>query len=203
MTELLSASAENYKGFIKIWKTHKQTGESELLVSKPNKILYQGSDLLAYALAGIKYAKISHICVGYANYDDTDNSFSPPVIDKDYNTLPFSSYGVASSYLDYGYFRLPLSYSPTFQASSTDYEHNTVIFTAIMSFDAEPSGQSVDFETASNPTTQSHLFEVALSAALDPTTPNKDQIFSRATFTPIMFDPSYNLTISWGVQFVS
>lgn len=204
MTEQLSATSKHYSGFFKIWRTDKTTGETELLVSQPNKILYQGADLLAYALAGIKYARISHVYVGYANYDDTDNTFDPPIIDKDYSTLPFSSYGVVDSdYADFGYFRLPLSYSPTFQTSSVSYDHNTVVFTTIMSFDSEPSGQSVDFKYATDPTSQSHLFEVALSAALDPTTTSKDQIFSRATFNPIMFDPNYNLTISWGVQFLS
>jgi hypothetical protein len=201
MSELLNT--KTFKGFFKIWKTHKDTGVTELVVDQPNKILYQGADLLAYALGGIKYAKISHVYVGFSNYDDED-VFDLPIIDKNYNTLPFSSYGVeGGDYEDYGYFRLPLSYTPTFQASSTDYEHNTVVFTTIMSFDASPSGQSAEFQFADNPTTQSHLFEVGLAAALDPTTTNKDQFFSRATFTPIMFDPSYNLTISWGIQFLS
>lgn len=196
-------NANQFSGFIKIWKTHKETGVSELLISKPNKILYQGSDLLAFALAGIKYAKISHVYVGFKNYNDGD-TFDLPIIDKDYNTLPFTSYGVVDGdYVDYGYFRLPLSYSPTFQPSDVTYEHNTVIFTTIMSFDSSPSGQSASFQYADHAGTQSHLFEVALSSALDPTTTTNDQIFSRATFTPIMFDPSYNLTISWGVQFLS
>lgn len=201
MSELLNT--KTFRGFFKIWKTHKETGKTELVVDQPNKILFQGADLLAYALGGIKYAKISHVYVGYANYDDAEE-FELPIIDKNYNTLPFTSYGVdATDYEDYGYFRLPLSYTPTFQASSPDYEHNTVIFTTIMAFDAQPAGQSADFQFADNPTTQSHLFEVSLAGALDPTSTTKDQFFSRATFTPIMFDPSYNLTISWGIQFLS
>lgn len=201
MSERLTT--KNFSGFFKIWRTNKVTGESELVVDKPNKILYQGADLLAYALGGVKYAKISHVYVGFANYDDGDD-FEAPIIDKDYSTLPFTSYGLDSGdYEDYGYFRLPLSYTPTFQASSEDYDHNTVIFTTIMSFDADPAGQSADFQYSDNAGSQSHLFEVALSAALDPTTTLKDQIFSRATFNPIMFDPSYNLTISWGIQFLA
>lgn len=201
MSELLNT--KNFKGFFKIWRTHKETGKTELVIDKPNTILYQGSDLLAYALGGIKYAKISHIYVGYSNYDDGD-TFDLPIIDKNYNTLPFSSYGVEDGdYVDYGYLRLPLSYTPTYQASSTDYEHNTVIFTTVLSLDASPGGQSAEFQFADNVGSQSHLFEVGLSAALDPTTTTKDQVFSRATFTPIMFDPSYNLTISWGIQFLS
>ena len=195
---------KNYNGFFKIWRTNKQTGESELVVSKKNLILYQGSDLLAYSLAGIKYAKISHIYVGYENYDETDNDFDVPIIDKDYDTVPFSSYGVAEGeYEERGYFRLPLSYNPTFQASTTDYSHNTVVFTTVVAFDASPSGQSADFEFSDATPLQSHIFEVALSAALDPTSATSDLVFSRATFDPIMFDPAYNLTISWGIQFLS
>lgn len=201
MSELMNT--KNYSGFFKIWKTHKNTGEQKLVVDQANKILYQGSDLLAYALAGIKYAKISHVYVGYENYADGD-AFELPVVNKDYNTAPFNTYGVeAGAFEERGYFRLPLSYSPTFQSSASAYEHNTVIFTTIMALDSSPEGQSADFIFSDGSPTQSHLFEVALASALDPTSSSKDAIFSRATFSPIMFDPSYNLTISWGIQFLS
>lgn len=201
MSELMNT--KNYSGFFKIWKTHKETGKQELIVSQPNKILYQGADLLAFALAGVKYAKISHIYVGYENYPQGDE-FELPVVDKDYFTAPFNTYGVESGAFEQrGYFRLPLSYSPTFQASSTLYDHNTVVFTTIMALDSNPEGQSADFIFSDGDPAQSHLFEVALSSALDPTSASKDAIFSRATFNPIMFDPSYNLTISWGIQFLS
>ena len=149
-------NTKNYSGFIKIWKTHKETGEQELIVSQPNKILYQGADLLAFALAGIKYAKISHIYVGYENYPQGDE-FELPVVDKDYFTAPFNTYGVESgAFEERGYFRLPLSYSPTFQASSTLYDHNTVIFTTIMALDSNPEGQSADFIFSDGDPAQRH-----------------------------------------------
>jgi hypothetical protein len=173
-----------YSGFFKIWQVDKKTGAKELVISKPNMILYQGADLLAKALAGVKYASISHMYVGFQN-----GAVTPTTIDKT-NSSPFSSF-VAPK----GYLRLPISYNPSFLAQ-TNYSGNTVIFTSII---ASTAGAHGDTFTASS----SNICEVGLAAALNPENDGEDLFFSRATFDPIVYDSNYNLTISWGVNFLA
>jgi hypothetical protein len=193
MTDKLS-----YSGFFKIWKVHKKTGKSELVCSKKNMILYQGADLLAKALAGVKNAKVSHMYIGYKTVADI-SGFVPPTIDKEYSN-PFTDYDVAVGLEDLGYLRLPLSFTPTY-LSSDDYDNNTVIFTSVVSNNTT-AFSGADFED-SGEAAPSHMFEVALVAALDPTGASQDKIFSRANFDPIVYDSNYNLTISWGIQFLA
>lgn len=185
-------------GFFKIWKVHKQTGARELVIDKKNMILYQGADLMALALAGVKNAKVSHLYVGYKTTADI-SGFVPPTIDKEYSNK-FEDYDNAVGLEDLGYLRLPLAFTPTY-LSTTDYENNTVIFTAVVSNNTSSFGGADFFD--SGEATPSHLFEVALVAALDPTGSTKDKIFSRANFEPIVYDSNYNLTISWGIQFLA
>lgn len=180
-----------FNGFLKIWRTEKATGKTELIVDKPNLVLYQGADLLAYSLAGRPNAKISHMYVGYI--DDASLSPTPSkVIDKQYSD-PFSSY-----VFPYGYLRLPLTFPPTF-LNDTNYEHNIPIFTVMITTATAQGGAPF---TASGPT-PSWIFEVAAVAALTPSLVTDDKLFSRVSFTPIKYDSSFNLTISWGVKFVA
>lgn len=192
----------NFAGFYKIWRVHKVTGEKELLVDKKNMILYQGSDLLALALGGFKNAKLSNMYVGYVNVDPGDiGDFTPTTVDKDYS-VPFTAYGTGL-HADKGYLRLPLAYAPNYQASTSDYDSNQVVFTSIISADQSNTGGE-DFLFADDVSgTPSHIFEIGLAAALDSASSAKDIIFSRANFTPITYDQNYNLTISWGIQFLS
>lgn len=189
----------NFQGFYKIWRVHKETGKSELLVDRKNLILYKGSDLLAMALGGFKNAKVSNMYVGYVNAADPLSGFTPTTIDKEYS-VPFSAYG-SGAHTNKGYIRTPLAYTPTYQGSTSDYTSNQVIFTSIISADQTRTG-GADFKFADD-STPSHIFEIALVAALDPASASNDLVFSRANFTPIKYDQNYNLTISWGVQFVS
>jgi len=197
MTENLNLT--NFAGFYKIWRVNKHTGESELLVDKKNLILFQGSDLLGLALGGAKNAAISNVYVGYINAANPLTDFTPTTIDKEYS-VPFSAYGTGL-HSDKGYLRAPLAYLPTYQGSTSDYDSNQVIFTAIISSTQSATG-GADFLFADD-STPSHIFEIALAAAIDPGSTSKDLIFSRANFTPITYDQNYNLTISWGIQFLS
>lgn len=187
----------NCSGFFKIWRVNKETGNRELLVDKKNMILYGGADLMAQALAGVRYAKISHMYIGYKTTASL-GAFTPPTIDKEYSNQ-FSDYNT-TGLEDLGYLRLPLAFTPTYLAS-TNYENNTVVFTAVVSSSAEAQGGAIFAD--SGEAAPSHIFEVALVAALDPTGSGQDKIFSRANFDPIVFDSNYNLTISWGVQFLA
>jgi len=187
------------RGFFKIWAVHPKTGERILLREQDNMILYQGADLLAKALAGVQYANISHMYVGYKNW--VDGSFTKPTVDKEY-TIPIASYGTPGTYADFGYLRPSLAYSPSF-LNQPDYDSNIVLFTNIITTSNVGEGSSADFRDSDYVGDPSQLFEVALVAALDPSGSSQDVIFSRAQFTPLLYDPNYNLTITWGVQFVA
>jgi len=183
-------------GFFKIWKTDRVSGKSELVVDKKNMILYQGADLLAQALAGAKNSKISHMYVGYKTIADI-TGFVPPTIDKEYSNK-FVDYNNVTGLEDLGYLRLPLAFTPSY-LGATNYDNNTVLFTAVVSNNTT-SFSGADFNDSGD-VTPSHLFEVALVSAGDATSAVKDKIFSRANFTPIVYDANYNLTITWGIQF--
>lgn len=189
-----------YAGFYKIWKVDKRTGNSELIVDKKNTILYQGADLLAKALAGVRYASISHMYVGYK----TTNSivgFTPPEIDKAY-TNKFEDYNTVPAFTDLGFLRLPLAFSPAY-LSTTNYDNNTVVFTSVVTSSSSPATEACAEFHDSGEADPSYLYEIALVASLDPTSMNSDLLFSRANFEPIVYDTNYNLTISWGINFTS
>lgn len=193
-------SFKKMRGFFKIWAVDPITGKKELLVDKENMILNAGADLLASALAGVKYTHVSHMYIGYKNHaDDTFYPGSVPTVDKEY-TVKFTDYNTGS-YTDFGYLRVPLSYSPSFIAQ-TDYENNVAIFTAVVTTASAANGSTATFkdDTQVNP---SHIFEVALVAATEPTSQTGDKVFSRAQFEPLLYNNSYNLTITWGVQFLA
>lgn len=193
-------NSKYYKGFFKIWQVNKETGKRELLRDQPNMILNEGADILAQALAGVRYAAISHMYIGYKN--NIDDSFDKPTIDKEYSNK-FTAYG-SGSFTDFGYLRLPLAYAPSFLAQE-DYASNIALFTSVVATADNANGaafRSSDYEgNVSTPPSQ--IFEVALVAALDPTGANQDKVFSRANFEPLLYNPNYNLTTTWGVQFLA
>ena len=184
-------------GFINIWAVNPKTGEKHKLCSTKNTILYSGSDLLSMALAGVEKAKISHMYVGYYNGDPVDIAgFS--AVDKA-NTDPMTGYTSGDAK---GYIRLPLAYSPSF-IGQTNYTKNVPLFTSILT--DPPSGESGS-ATFNNKDagTPSQIFEVGLAAELITNNVSGDVQFSRARLTdPLTYDPSFNLTITWGVQFTS
>lgn len=182
------------EGFIKIWKSDPITGKSELIVDKKNTILYTGSDLLAKALGGEPNTAISHMYLGYSN-----NSGQPApgyTIAKDATTF--------STTTPLGYLRVPLTFPASF-LKETNYDNNIVVFTILIN---NASGYQVTTGSpAALTTTTSAFFEAALVSALDPAgTVNshpKDKIFARVAFERVTYDSSFNLTLSWGVKFVS
>lgn len=195
----ITSSALKPTGHIKIWRVHKQTGAKELLVDKSNTILYSGADLMALALAGTsRYAFISHMYLGYKTTASM-SGFTPPTIDKAYS-VPFTSYD-STGLEDLGYLRLPLAFSPNF-LSTADYDNNTVIFTAVVTTGSGDTSSGAVFHD-SDDAEPSHLFELGLVAALNPLSSSADKVFSRTNFEPIIYDPNYNLTVSWGIQFTA
>jgi len=174
------------KGFVKIWKTDKITGKPELVVDQPNTVLYGGAQILSYALSGNNAASIYGMYIGYCN----SVSFTPPTVDLAY-TSKFQNF-VAP----FGSLREALSHTPTY-LTTTNYTDNIPIFTVdITTASASVAGAAFVPGT-------SNIYEIGLVSALTPSSSAGDVIFSRTQFNPITYDSNFNLTISWGVQFLA
>lgn len=178
-TEILNAD-KALEGFVKIWKVHPSTGESSLVVDKPNLILRGGTQIIAKALGGAAGFGIYGMYIGYNNA----TSFTPPNIDVGY-TSTFSSQSTAP----FGYLREPLTFTPNYMSTAGGYVDNTVLFSTMITSAAAAGGAAFTNGT-------SNIYEVALIAA--PTT--GDVVFSRTNFTSIKYDSTYNFTITWGVR---
>ena len=200
--EVQPGDALKKSGKIRIWRVDPKSGRRELVVSKKNMILNQGADLLAKALAGEPYAAISHMYIGYKNTTSFTYPDDAPTIDKIYS-IPFSAYGSSGTYEDFGYLRLPLAYTPSF-LEQEGYNGNVALFTSIIaSSDNDHGAAFTSTEASHGGHPPSQIFEVALVAALDPTSQSQDMIFSRANFNALEYNPSFNLTTTWGVQFLA
>ncbi len=173
----------SFKGFLKIWKVDKASGQKSLVVDKNNLILAQGAGLLASLLSGTLSSGISHMYVGFNN----NSSFTPPTIDTAYS-VPFS--GFTSPF---GYLRVPLAFPASF-LSDTNYVSNTVIFTSMVSAASSFGGATFTSGT-------SNIYECALVATPGASS-QTDVVFSRVNFNQIQYDASSVLTISWGVKFL-
>lgn len=185
------------QGFYKIWQVNPSTGERQLLRDSKNLILYSGADLLAKAMAGVKYSNISHLYIGYKN--NTDGVFDRPTLDKAY-TDKFSSYG-SGLFEKFGYLRVPLAYSPSF-LNQSNYQNNIVVYTGIVTSGVDTNGAAFQDQSYGG-TEPSQIFEIGLVSATEPSGPGGDQIFSRAHFDALLYNPNYNLTITWGIQFTA
>jgi len=175
-----------FKGFVKIWRVHKQTGEKTLVVDKDNTVLNLGAGLLASLLSGSTGTGISTFYVGFNN----NESFTYPTIDTSYSQ-PFNQLDAGAGF---GYLRLPLAFPPSF-LSDSGYTNNTVIFSTIIA-------SATSFYGATFTSDTSQIYEIAL-VATPSSNPNDDIPFARINFNQIEFDSSYALAISWGIKFLA
>jgi hypothetical protein len=138
-------------------------------------------------LAGQPHAKISHFYIGYNN--NAGFTGTATIIDKTNSTFLIDA--------NYGYLKIPLTF-PASYLEEPNYQHNIVVFTILLANpDPFKQGASPIFNSSSK------MFEIGLVAALNPDGNNNDAVFSRAQFTPLQYDPGFNLTISWGIRFSS
>jgi hypothetical protein len=174
--------ASLFKGHIKVYRTHKASGKSELVVNKPNTIVFTGADIMARCLGGEENSAISHFYIGYNNSE----SFSPP---------PITLYSKASDFslfvAPFGYLRLPLSWVPSY-FNETNYNSNIAVFSTVIATATASGGAAFTSGT-------SYIYEAGMIAATDPLDPTQDILFNRANFTPILFNSAYNLTIVWAI----
>lgn len=180
-SEILKAN-QSLAGFIKIWKTDPDTGESFLIVDKPNLILKGGAKILAQTLGGNSSYNIWGMYIGYNN----TASFTAPNIDIEYSNT-FAARADAS----FGYLREPITFTPTF-SSSSGYDSNTVLFSTMITSATRVAGALFN--------SNSRIYEVALIAAPSVNDVSKDVVFSRTNFNPILYDNTYNFTVTWGVR---
>ena len=173
------------KGFVKIYREHKLTKQTELLVDKSNMILKGGAKLLAQSLSGDAGSKIWGMYIGFNNSAD----FNKPLITVDYGN-PFNKLNEISP--SFGYLREPLTFPASF-SSSEGYDKNTVLFSTMITSASSVGG--AEFQNGS-----SYIYEVGLIAAPEPSDISKDTVFSRTNFNQILYDSSYNFTITWGVR---
>jgi hypothetical protein len=185
--ELFKLNGSGLIGAIKIWKTDKSNGESVLVADKPNLVTREGASLAAAALSGLPNSKITHMYVAY---------FAPatsPTLPTPAKSDTVASYASLISDPVFGYARIPLSTSPDF-FSDTGYTDNNVLFTTVLSSDVPTFGAAFEDEVT--------VYEAGLISARN-TNPADDRLFSRATFNPIVYDESFNLTVAWAIKFTA
>jgi hypothetical protein len=173
-------------GFVKIWRTSPATGEQELLLEKQNLILKGAAKIVTSSLAGLPDSKIHGMYIGFNN---NLTGYTPKAIDTDYTNKFYNYSG------DFGCLREKLTFPPTF-ISSPGYEafSNTVLFSTIVTTSSSIRGAEF------NETSQIH--EVALFNAPNENDISQDIIFSRTNFNPIVYNSSYNFTITWGIRII-
>jgi len=173
------------KGFVKIYRHNILTKETELIVDKSNMILRGGAKIVAKTLAGDNSSKIWGMYIGFNN-SLTFTKEDAPQITPSYGN-PFSNFESP-----FGYLREPLTFPAAF-SSSEGYDSNTVLFSTMITSATKVAG--ADFQDGT-----SNIYEVALIAAPESSDLSKDTVFSRTNFNPILYDASYNFTITWGVR---
>ncbi len=177
---------KSISGFVKVWKSSPDTGESELIVDQPNLILYGGAGIMAHALGGDPNYKIWGMYIGYNN----NANFTRPVIDVDYSQ-PFNA---LSSEDGFGYLREPLTFPATY-LSDLSYEDNTALFSVMISSATAAGGAEFISGT-------SNIYEVGLVCAPDLSNSTRDIVFSRTGFNQVRYDSNFNFTITWGIKFL-
>jgi hypothetical protein len=173
------------RGFIRVLQINHNTGTTTVWDSKPNMILYTGANLMAKAIAGEPNAKITHMYVGFTNNNDT-----PSTVTLD-NTDPINQYTGTK-----GYLRLPLAYTPSFLTSDVNHDENIPVFSASVANPISNGGAA--FETG-----VSKMFEIALVSEQSSTDASQDIVFSRAQFTPLLYNNLYAVTLQWGIEFIA
>lgn len=185
--DTISQPVKNMEGFVKIWKTHNKTGESQLVVDKKNLILYTGAQVLSYAISGKQNYNLNYFYIGFNN----NSSFTYPTIDLAYSQ-PFNQLSIPGGF---GFLREPLAFSPSY-LSDVNYTDNTSIYTVQISSATQFYGNTFTSGV-------SNIYECALVAAPVPSSAASDIVFSRVNFNQIQYDSNFAITISWGLKFLA
>lgn len=177
-------------GYVKVWKIDKSSGAKELVVDQKNLVLNGGATVLSYALSGKLNSNIWGFYIGYNN----NESFTPPVIDTAYT----NKFQALSSSAGFNYLREPLTFSPSYM-STEGYVDNVALFSVLVS---ASNGVKTGISDPQFIGGVSNIYEVALVASPNPNDHSSDIVFSRTNFSPIQYDSSSALAITWGIKFL-
>ena len=165
---------QHAQGRVRIWEHSPELGYGKLLLDRPNLITKIGAGLAAQAIAGLPNCSITHIYVGYNNSGDSTPTISDTV----------------SSFSTYAAF--PLAFSPSFSSTDSSYVNNLAYFTTyITGTTLPPSGSGLP--------SSSNIYSLGLvnrSGSIN-------SLFSKIAFSPITYDGTHGLAISWGVTFTA
>lgn len=181
----------SFSGFIEIWKTHKESGCKEQILSQPNKVLIPGATMLARALAGNPNSFVNGIRVGYTNV----STYQSPII-----STASTQYGPDVTPGGGGLINwatAKLNVAPVFQASSGYSEsQNVVVFTAIISSALQSNNVGEHLQFANN----HYIFDLSLVSDVS----GNILPFSRTKLSSmIQFTNVFDLTVLWGVKFTA
>ena len=163
-------------GRVRIWSLNPDRSFDKLIFDKPNLITNQGADIAARALSGQPYTSISHI---YAGYNNTGSVPSVAVTDT---ITVFNTYA-----------RVPLTFSPSY-SNESGYSNNLVYFTVYLTGTTSPGAATTTVPNGYD------IVELGLVNATS-TNPSNDNLFSHIAFSPITYNSTYGLAITWGLTF--
>ena len=165
-------------GRVRMWSLGPDKQFENLILDKPNLITTQGADIAARALSGLPNTSISHIYVGY------NNTGSQPAVTINDTISTFTNYA-----------RIPLAFTPSY-ANTTGYSNNLVYFTVYVTGTCAAGAGTVTVPNGYD------IVELGLVNATS-TSPASDYLFSHISFSPIIYNSTYGLAITWGLQFNS
>ena len=161
-------------GRVRMWEHSPTLGYGKLLLDQSNIITKTGASLAAASIAGLPNSVITHMYVGYNN-----GTVTPTIEDT------------VSSFATYA--KIPLAFSPSFASSpvgsGANYVNNIVYFTVYLTGSSSPSG-------IPNSSTIDSLGLVCGAGS-------GDLLFSKIAFSPVTYNASTGIAISWGVTFLA
>ena len=182
------------KGFTQIYSVNPLTGAISGYVAQKNTIMSGAADILPRVVAGDQKYKIMHMFMQFENLSDPGDSPVVPSYETTHGIEYFLNLDVHASQ---DILRVPVMITPSFTATSEDYEGNLVTFVAISGgFEAGEFGKP--FSDANN----SAVFGGALVAS--PTgSVDGDIVFARnyPTGAKVLKPAGEQIVMQWSIEF--
>ena len=185
---------KNAQGCIRIISFNPLTNEVNKVVEKRNTILFEGADILALLIAGQSDYNVSAMYIEYENLASPGDPITPPTFDRSGGVAYYNGLG-ASPTIDF--LRVPITVSPAFSTSGTDYENNIVTFFGVTEGTVGFHGKTF------SPSSNSAVFGAALVAAPDLQDQSQDKVYAR-TYTGIdkvLKQTGFEIGVTWQARF--
>lgn len=170
-----------------------ETGEFKKIITRRNKILYSGADVLAQLMSGHPEYAPTTMYMEFST--DPDDPVEPPDFDRGpgsgieyYNGLEASE--------DKDFLRLALTVNPLVNSSNDElYAGNQVTYFAISEGSVGRWGKAFVNGCA--------VFGAAIVAAPDPDDPSKDVVFSRVYtgIETIFKEAGFQIGVTWQIRY--